>query len=316
MARPLRFNMPRQLVEVTVRTVQSRLLLRPSKELNAAILAVLGRALHLYDVALCGFAVLSNHMHLVAVPADSEELARFMQFVDGNISRAVGRLHDWAGPLWERRYRAIPVVDEASQVARLRYILSQGCREGLVARPEDWPGLHCSRALLGREELVGTWLDRSGLYHARRGGGEVEIEAFETRYRVELAPLPCWAGLSAAEYRARCAEMVAEIEDETRRTNAALGRVPMGAGKVAAQHPHSRPRRTNRSPAPLVHAATRRARDAFKAAYRAFVDAFRAAAERLRAGARDVDFPLWSFPPSAPFVRGPARGWLDMASPP
>jgi len=291
MPRPLRFILPGQMVEVTIRTQQSRLLLRPSKELNAAILAVLGRALHLYDVTLCGFAVLSNHAHFLLVPADGQALARFMQFVDCNISKAVGRLHDWRGALWERRYRAISVVDEASQVARLRYILAQGCAEGLVMRPEDWPGLHCARALLGREVLCGTWLDRSGLYHARRDGRDVGIGAFQTRYAVNLAPLPCWAGISDAEYRTRCAGLVAEIEDEARRTNAAIGRVPMGARHVLAQHPHARPRSTNRSPAPLVHAATRRAREVFKAAYRRFVDAFRAAAERLRAGVRDVVFP-------------------------
>jgi hypothetical protein len=272
--------------------------------------------LHLYDVTLCGFAVLSNHAHFLVVPADGQELARFMQLVACNISKAVGRLHDWRGAVWERRYRAIPVVDEASQVARLRYILAQGCAEGLVMRPEDRPGLHCARALLGREVLYGTWLDRSGFYHARRGGRDVAIEAFQTRYPVNLAALPCWAGLSAAEYRARCAELVAEIEDEARRMNVALGRVPMGARSVLAQHPHARPRSTNRSPAPLVHAATRRARDVFKAAYRCFVDAFRAAAERLRAGARDVVFPECSFPPSAPFVAGAAHVWLDFSSPP
>ena len=148
MPRPLRLILPGQMVEVTIRTQQSRLLLRPSKELNAAILAVLGRALHLYDVALCGFAVLSNHAHFLAVPADGQELARFMQFLNCNISKAVGRLHDWRGAVWERRYRAIPVVDEASQVARLRYVLAQGCAEGLVMRPEDWPGLHCARVHL------------------------------------------------------------------------------------------------------------------------------------------------------------------------
>ena len=87
---------------------------------------------------------------------------------------------------------------------------------------------------------------------------------------------------------------------------------------MLAQDPCSRPRRTNRSPAPLVHAATRRARDAFKAMYRRFVDAFRAAAERLRAGLRDAEFPVCSFPPSAPFVVGAPYGgeWLAASLPP
>jgi hypothetical protein len=39
-------------------------------------------------------------------------------------------------------------------------------------------------------------------------------------------------------------------------------------------------------------------------AYRLFVDAFRRAAEKLRAGDRNAEFPLGSFPPGLPFVGG------------
>ena len=153
--------------------------------------------------------------------------------------------------------------------------------------------------------LSGTWLDRSGLYHARRDRDTgVDIAEFQTLYPVELAPLPCWSDLSDDEWRARCAVMVDEIEQETRQENASRGRTQLGAAHVLAQHPHARPRRSDRSPAPLVHAATRRAREAFRAVYRAFVDAFRVAAERVRQGETAVEFPLYSFPPAAPFVGG------------
>lgn len=54
----------------------------------------------------------------------------------------------------------------------------------------------------------------------------MDVSEFETRYPVELAPLPCWSGLSVDQWRARGAAMVAELEDETRRENEALGRVP------------------------------------------------------------------------------------------
>jgi hypothetical protein len=59
-----------------------------------------------------------------------------------------------------------------------------------------------------------------------------------------------------------------------------------------------------RSPAPLVHAATKAARKAFYDAYAWFVAAFREAAERLRRGDREAPFPGGSFPPALPFVAG------------
>lgn len=303
-ARPLRYVKPGQVVEITTRTLHGRLLLRPSRPLNDAILAVLGRALARYEVRLHAFAFLGNHYHLIASVADGRELASFMGFVNRNISVAVGRLHDWCGAMWSRRYRCIPILDEASQVMRMRYVMAQGCPEGLVASPLSWPGVHCARALVGTERLCGVWLNRSGLYHARRDrSGHVDESEFQTRYDIVLSPLPCWAGLSADEWRNTCVEMVADIEDEARRLNTALGRVPVGAAFVCAQRPHSRPRSRKRSAAPLVHAASRRARELFRAAYRAFVDAFREAADRLRAGDRLTVFPEHAFPPARPFVR-------------
>lgn len=41
---------------------------------------------------------------------------------------------DWPDGIWSDRYTAIPVSDEpAAQVDRLRYVLAQGVKEGLVA---------------------------------------------------------------------------------------------------------------------------------------------------------------------------------------
>lgn len=71
MLRPSRFIIPGQMVEVTMRSIQSRDLLRPSRELNEVILAVLGRALHLYDVELHAFGSSgTGHMswHLLVGP--------------------------------------------------------------------------------------------------------------------------------------------------------------------------------------------------------------------------------------------------------
>jgi hypothetical protein len=62
MSRGLRF-VPEggALVEVTLRTIQSRLLLRPGPAVNEIILGVLGRAQRLYGVRCCSVVFLSNH---------------------------------------------------------------------------------------------------------------------------------------------------------------------------------------------------------------------------------------------------------------
>ena len=70
-----------------------------------------------------------------------------------------------------------------------------------------------------------------------------------------------------------------------------------------AQSPLSQPAKTKRSPAPLIHAASRRVRQELYRMYGLFVAAFREAAEQLKAGDRSVWFPEGSFPPGLPFVK-------------
>jgi hypothetical protein len=57
-----------------------------------------------------------------------------MQYLRANLSRKVGRLVDWSGGFWERRYSAEPVLDDEALVGRLRYVLAHGVKEGLVER--------------------------------------------------------------------------------------------------------------------------------------------------------------------------------------
>ncbi len=98
-----------------------------------------------------------------------------MGFVNGNLAKEAGRLHGWRERFWGRRYTAIVVShEEAAQVTRLRYILEQGTKEGLVRSPLDWPGTHSTQALLDGRPIRGIWFDRTREYEARRCGQRPE----------------------------------------------------------------------------------------------------------------------------------------------
>ena len=81
------------------------------------------------------------------------------------------------------------------------------------------------------------------------------------------------------------------------------GAAPLGAAAVKSQHPHTRPQRVKKSPAPRCHAASREIRRQFYEAYSWFVAAFRTAAEKLKRGDPQPGFPVGCFPPGMPFVR-------------
>ncbi|MCP4545450.1 MAG: hypothetical protein GY835_03150, partial [bacterium] len=141
-------------VEVSSRTVNAWALMRPCAELSDVTVGVLGRSLEISPVEIVAISCLSNHYHALLVAEDQQQLSRFMQHFQGNLSQEIARLVGWDGPLWSRRYDGIIVSDEPEvQWARLRYVLGAGAKEGLVESPLEWPGVH---AAWERYESSGT----------------------------------------------------------------------------------------------------------------------------------------------------------------
>jgi hypothetical protein len=90
MPRPLRFIPENSLVEITTRTLQGRLLLRPSPELTDLILGIVGKAQNLYGMTIHAFVFLSTHAHFLLSPKSAGQLALFMQFVNANVAKEAG----------------------------------------------------------------------------------------------------------------------------------------------------------------------------------------------------------------------------------
>jgi len=304
MSRPIRF-IPEEgaLVDITCRTIQSRYLLRPDPVLTEILLGVLGRAQRLHPVEISAFFVASNHYHLLAWFQDAKSMSDFMGYFQANVAREVARLRNWRDKVWSRRYEAIVISDEpAAQVDRLRYVLANGVKEGLVARVEDWPGISLVKSVLSGEPVRGTWFNRTEEHKARLRGEDFEPRRYATEETVVLSQLPCWRHLSPAVYRDLVAGLVREIDADSAAEQRLTGRKLLGAEAVLSQHPHTRPEKSKKSPAPRFHAGTKAAREALKAAYGLFLAAFREAAERLKAGDRLARFPTGCFPPGLPFV--------------
>lgn len=259
-------------------------MLKPSSRLNKLVVGILGRAKQMFEVRVYALVFLSNHYHLVLAAKTPLELSRFMAFVNGNIAREAGRLHDWSGPFWHRRYRAIPILDEVSLLARVHYVLRNGVKEGLVAHPANWPGVQSVRALTHAKALEGIWIDRTSMYLASRTRRKVTEKAYTTRVKLELEPLPGWEGLSEAE-RGRAAQALVDDAAESEQGD------ERGDLDLLRQDPHDRPSSPAKSPAPLCHGSTGAQRIEFRERYRTFVDAYRTAMEGLRARLGELGFP-------------------------
>jgi putative transposase len=305
MPRPLRFVPEKDtLVEITTRCFQSQYLLTPSPLLNEIILGVLARAANEHEVGVVAYAFLSSHYHLLVRVHDAEQLAGFAGYFNSNVAREINRLRGRKGHFWEDRYHAILVSgEEAAQIDRLIYVLSNGVKEGLVERVMDWPGVHAAPALLDGGPVKGTWFDRTRECSARCRREAFDARRFAEPQVLELVSLPCWDGLSPEVRRSRVAGLIDQIEAEAAAFRKASGLEPVGREAIERQNPFERPKKPKKSSAPRFHAFTKKARRQLYEAYAIFVAAFREAAEKLRAGDRMARFPTGSFPPHLPFVK-------------
>ncbi len=301
------------LVEVTCRTIGAQALLVPAPEprrFNEIVIGVMGRALEVSPLELCGAVFTANHFHLLAVVHEQQELSRFMHHLGCNLSKEVGRIRQRTGPMWARRYDGIVVSDEPEmQWHRLRYLLSHSGKEGLCASPLAGPGVHCARALVHGEKLEGCWFNRGKEWAARNQGKDYGYYDFATKYLVGFAPLPEYRHLAPEEYRAMVAELIWEIEEKGRKDRD--GDPVAGREKILSQNPFAAPtRRTKRSAKPLFHVASREKRDDLRQEISAFLTQFWDGSEALRSSlgrylAAAAGFPDGCYPPALPFRGSP-----------
>jgi len=76
----------------------------------------------------------------------------------------------------------------------------------------------------------------------------------------------------------------------------------LGVKAILALDPQTRPTSIARSPAPLVHAATKAARKLFYEIYAEFLERLPGGCRPTPAGSPRCAFPVGSFPPRLPFV--------------
>lgn len=310
----------RTLVEVSTRTFQGRYFLRPCAEVREVVLGVVGRAQRMYGMEICLLVFMSNHYHMLLIPQDAKQLARFMGFVNGEIAREINRWTGWGAKFWARPFDAILVSDEpTAQLARFRYLVSHGVKEGLVARPEEWIGVHGIDAWLRGKELAGYWFDRSRENRAAKRTKHPDRLAFATRETVVLTPLPCWqqSGTTLEEIR----KQIRSLIDEVIERRASLERLEknLARGRNTPPSPESvdtlvglpwtfRPDHLARSPRPPFHYRSKTALARWRAAYGEFLATYRRASGVLRSREQDPTramglFPDLCFPPAGPFVR-------------
>jgi hypothetical protein len=252
-------------------------------------------------VRLHGYVFLSNHLHLI-ISARGLIVADFMRYLLSNLAKKLSPLcrSRWWGRFWERRYSATPILDEEALEARLRYVLSHGVKEGLVAHAREWEGLHCAMQLTNETPLGFRWFDWTKRWSAKRRPG-FNPRDISSRYAaefaedevLELAPLPHWAAMPPAQRRAAAVRLVRDVELEHKKEHV-LGMTNAKRESTAL------PQKRKRTPRPMCHATSREAHHQHRLEYRQFASVFRAASGEWLQGNVTAEFPADCFKPRVP----------------
>lgn len=272
--------LPKTTYLVTRRCLGRRFLLRPDPALNHLFLYCLALGTRRYGIALHALSVMSNHYHLTLTD-ERGVLPDFMGWLNSQLAKRIKRLRRWEEVVWEPNvhFSAVELEGSAEALDKVAYTLLNPVSAGLVERPEHWPGLLSTRAMLRR--------------------GEVEVQRPKMRFKdslpesltLVLSSPPCFEDrdsyLKALDaVVGRRLEMLRE--ERVRQGTRVLGRRAVRKTAVGAR-PMSRKERFGRSPtfSALTRAAWRRAVErlrGFRAAYRRAYDAW-------RSGEPGVEFP-------------------------
>ncbi|MEZ4820464.1 MAG: transposase [Bdellovibrionota bacterium] len=75
----------------------------------------------IYEVRIICYCLMTNHIHLIAIPSDERSLTQMMSDVQKSYTRMINFREGWRGHLWQGRYFSCP-MDEVYTTRTARYI--------------------------------------------------------------------------------------------------------------------------------------------------------------------------------------------------
>jgi putative transposase len=110
-------------------------------------LDLLKQSLALHSVAMMGYSLMSNHVHLVLVPIRTDSLGLALKHAHGRYASYWNAIHHSSGHVWQGRYYSCP-LDEVHLWEASRYTELNPVRADLVAEAASWmwssAAVHCA----------------------------------------------------------------------------------------------------------------------------------------------------------------------------
>ena len=118
-----------------------------------------------HGLEILAYCLMSNHIHLIAIPAGEASLAKGFGRTNFRYAQAVNRLHGRSGHLWQNRFYSCP-LDGKHFWAAMQYVERNPVRAKMVRVAWQYPwssaAAHCGRAVDATGLLdMGKWAQKS-----------------------------------------------------------------------------------------------------------------------------------------------------------
>lgn len=139
-----------------------------------------------HRLSLIGYCLMSNHVHLIAVPGTATALSQTLKHAHGRYASYWNARQSSSGHVWQGRFYSCP-LDDSHLWEALRYTELNPVRAGLVAAPERWPwssaAVHCGVTVPDPTLAMERWRTRWTAPEWREYLGKGESQANLTALR-------------------------------------------------------------------------------------------------------------------------------------
>jgi len=131
-------------------------------------LELMGEWCRHYGVEIWAYCLMTNHVHLIAVPETEEALGLAIGEAHRRYTRHVNFREGWRGHLWQGRVASFP-MDQRYVVAAARYVELNPVRAKMVKQAEKYPWSSAKAHLEGKDDhlvmtgplqdIIGDWAE-------------------------------------------------------------------------------------------------------------------------------------------------------------
>ena len=103
-----------------------------------AFLALMNEAATRFELPILALCLMPNHLHVVARPKEDDSLSRWTHWLFTTHVRRYHKKYGSVGRVWQGRFKAFAIQEDAHLLTVLRYVERNALRAGLVRRAEHW----------------------------------------------------------------------------------------------------------------------------------------------------------------------------------